>query len=77
MITGLLVAPLLFVDDAAACQFQQFITQIDVVDAPAAVPVPGSSAVVPPAPVATVGFEDPEDILQPVTESGLECLALG
>ena len=68
MITGLIVATHLFVDAAAAGEPHQLLTEVDVIDAPATISIPGPGAVVPPAPVAGVGLEHSEGVLEAVPQ---------
>ena len=77
MIAGLGVAALFLVDHATAGQIQQVALEIDVIDAPAPACLPAAAAVVPPAPVAAVGFEQAEHIRQTLTQQRTQRLAFG
>ena len=76
MITRLKIGAGGFVDHTTGGQGQQLVVEIDVIDPPAPVPLPGPAAVVPPAPVAAVGLEHPERIVQSLAEHGLQGLPL-
>ena len=68
MIAGLWVATHLFVDGAAAGEAHQLVAEIDVIDAPTPIPVPGTGAVVPPTPVTGIGLKHPEGVLETVPQ---------
>ena len=66
MVAGLRITSHVFVDDTAACNSHELLAEIDVIDPPTAIPVPGSSAVVPPAPVTAIRLKHAEHVYKAI-----------
>ena len=77
MVAGLLAVALLFVDLAAQGKLLQVGAEIDVINSPAAVAVPCTAAVVPPAPVTAARFEQPEGVFEIISKRLSKGVAFG
>ena len=60
------------VDHAAGGAGEQVFAEVNVVDTPAPIPVPGAGAVVPPAPVPGLWLKYPKHVCEPLAQQLLQ-----